>query len=47
MSQEVLNPINDQFEGDGGLKIIFRSWHPFANPSVVVVIVRGFNSHSG
>jgi acylglycerol lipase len=36
------------FEGVGGLKIFTRSWHPStANPRAVVVIVPGFNSHSG
>jgi acylglycerol lipase len=36
------------FEGVGGLKIFTRSWHPGAEqPRAVVVIVPGFNSHSG
>jgi len=35
------------FEGVGGLKIYTRSWHPAAAPRAVVVIVPGFNSHSG
>lgn len=35
------------FEGVGGLKIFTRSWQPEANPRGVVVIVPGFNSHSG
>ncbi|RWL86293.1 MAG: alpha/beta hydrolase [Mesorhizobium sp.] len=47
MSQQVLNPVIDRFEGDGGLKIAFRSWRPFAKPNGVVVVVPGFNSHSG
>ncbi|MBZ9866379.1 alpha/beta hydrolase [Mesorhizobium sp. CA15] len=47
MNQEVLNPVDDRFESRGGLKITFRSWRPFANPNGVVVIVPGFNSHSG
>ncbi|MBZ9767072.1 alpha/beta hydrolase [Mesorhizobium sp. CA6] len=47
MNQEVLNPVDDRFESRGGLKIAFRSWRPFANPNGVVVIVPGFNSHSG
>src|SRR5262245_45361796 len=36
------------FEGVGGLKIFTRSWHPAdGKPRAVVVIVPGFNSHSG
>jgi len=36
------------FEGVGGLKIFTRSWHPpVGKPRAVVVIVPGFNSHSG
>lgn len=35
------------FEGVGGLKIFTRSWHPAGAPRAVVVIVHGFNSHSG
>ncbi len=35
------------FEGVGGLKIFTRSWHPAGTPRAIVVIVHGFNSHSG
>jgi alpha-beta hydrolase superfamily lysophospholipase len=36
------------FEGVGGLKIFTRSWCPaMEKPRAVVVIVHGFNSHSG
>lgn len=35
------------FEGVGGLKIFTRSWQPESAPRAVVVIVHGFNSHSG
>ena len=35
------------FEGVGGLKIFTRSWDPAGAPRAVVVIVHGFNSHSG
>jgi acylglycerol lipase len=35
------------FESAGGLNIFFRSWRPSARPRGVVVIVPGFNSHSG
>src|SRR6476646_6490973 len=35
------------FQGVGGLKIFTRSWRPTGTPRAVVVIVHGFNSHSG
>lgn len=35
------------FTGAGGLKIFARSWQPEAETRGVVVIVPGFNSHSG
>jgi acylglycerol lipase len=35
------------FEGAGGLKIFTRSWQPQWKTRGVVVIVPGFNSHSG
>jgi len=35
------------FEGVGGLKIFTRSWQPTGTPRAVLVIVHGFNSHSG
>ncbi len=36
------------FSGAGGLKIFTRTWRPAAaSPRAVVVIVHGFNSHSG
>ena len=35
------------FQGVGGLNIFTRSWQPYGKPRGVVVIVHGFNSHSG
>jgi acylglycerol lipase len=35
------------YRGVGGLKIFTRSWRPVGTPRAVVVIVHGFNSHSG
>jgi acylglycerol lipase len=35
------------FTGVGGLKIFTRSWQPDEKPCGVMVIVHGFNSHSG
>jgi alpha-beta hydrolase superfamily lysophospholipase len=37
----------DTFDNADGLRIAFRSWAPAANARGVVVIVPGFNSHSG
>lgn len=37
----------ETFEGVGGLKIFFRSWLPAKEARGVVVLVHGFNSHSG
>jgi alpha-beta hydrolase superfamily lysophospholipase len=45
---EVLNNMNEErFESAGGLSINVRSWRPEGKPRAVVVIVPGFNSHSG
>ncbi len=35
------------FTGTSGLKIFTRSWRPERKPRGVVVIVPGFNAHSG
>lgn len=37
----------DKFTGTGGLNIFFRAWHPQGRVRGVLVIVPGFNSHSG
>jgi alpha-beta hydrolase superfamily lysophospholipase len=39
--------IESTFEGVGGLKIFTRSWQPQGKTRGAVVIVPGFNSHSG
>jgi acylglycerol lipase len=39
--------IQGQFEGVGGLKIFTRTWRPEGKVRGVVVVVPGFNSHSG
>ena len=39
---------NEQtFEGVGGLNIFMRSWKPEGAPRAVIVLVHGFNAHSG
>ncbi|HEX6278698.1 MAG TPA: alpha/beta hydrolase [Pyrinomonadaceae bacterium] len=35
------------FEGVGGLKIATRSWEPQGSPRAVMILVHGFNAHSG
>ena len=35
------------FEGVGGLNIFMRSWKPEGTPRAVIVLVHGFNAHSG
>ena len=35
------------FEGVGGLKIFTRRWLPVARPRAVIILVHGFNAHSG
>ena len=35
------------FENKAGLKIFTRTWLPDTNPRGVIVIVPGYNSHSG
>jgi acylglycerol lipase len=37
----------ERVEGAGGLSIFFRSLRPKQNPRAVVIIVPGFNAHSG
>lgn len=37
----------ESFEGVAGYKIFTRSWRPASKPRGVVVVVHGFNSHSG
>ena len=48
MAQGTIGSVNEEsFEGTGELRIAFRSWRPERKPRGVVVIVPGFNSHSG
>jgi alpha-beta hydrolase superfamily lysophospholipase len=35
------------FEGTAGLRLYYRAWRPVAPPRGAVVIVHGFNAHSG
>ncbi len=38
---------DERMEGVGGITLFTRSWRPAGKPTGVVVIVHGFNSHSG
>jgi alpha-beta hydrolase superfamily lysophospholipase len=35
------------FEGVGGLKIATKSWTPSGDPRGVMILIHGFNAHSG
>jgi len=47
MKQSLATTNQETVEGDGGLKIFFRTWHPDDTVHAIVVIVPGFNAHSG
>ena len=48
MAQAEVKPtVEDRFEDKGGYRIFYRGWRPAGTPRAVVVIVPGFNSHSG
>ena len=48
MTQDVASTVREErFQSESGLNIFFRSWRPAAQARAVVVIVPGFNSHSG
>jgi len=48
MSYELAKPTSEeQIQGASGQKIFFRSWRPAKTARGVVVIVHGFNAHSG
>jgi alpha-beta hydrolase superfamily lysophospholipase len=40
-------PAVQRYDGKGGLRIAYRSWTPAGAAKAVVMIVPGFNSHSG
>ena len=44
---QILRISQERLDGAGGLKIFMRSWRPEGQVRGVVVIVHGFNSHSG
>ena len=40
-------PTEQKFDGAGGLRIAYRTWKPAGTAKAAVLIVPGFNSHSG
>jgi alpha-beta hydrolase superfamily lysophospholipase len=40
-------PTEQRYTGKSGLRIAYRSWHPAGAAKAAVLIVPGFNSHSG
>ena len=47
MTQGLANTLVEKVKGAGDLNIAVRSWRPEGNARGVIVIVPGFNSHSG
>lgn len=47
MSQAPSTGSGETVESMGGLKIFFRSWRPSGKARALVIIVPGFNAHSG
>ncbi len=45
--QNTAEPLTSTFDVNDGLKVFYRNWKPAGNPQAIVVIVHGFNSHSG
>src|SRR5258705_13123545 len=44
---KMTQPREERIETTGGLNLFARSWRPKTEPRGVVVIVPGFNAHSG
>ncbi len=48
MTQGMANSMSEEcFKGVGGFNILYRSWRSGGKARSVVVIVHGFNAHSG
>jgi alpha-beta hydrolase superfamily lysophospholipase len=45
--QNNAQPVTNTFEVSNGQKVFYRNWKPANSPKATVVIVHGFNSHSG
>lgn len=47
MNQQINSAVEEMIPGGEGLRLFVRSWRPKEKPRAVVVIVPGFNAHSG
>jgi acylglycerol lipase len=47
MAAQATLPAEEKVDGDDGMKVAFRIWKPAGAARAVVLIVPGFNSHSG
>ncbi len=47
MQQQLVPPSQETVKGESGLNIFFRSWRPEGKNRALVIIVPGFNAHSG
>ena len=47
LQQTSLTAHHETVESSSGMKIFFRSWRPAGKPRATVVIIPGFNAHSG
>mgnify|MGYP001764879844 CR=1 FL=1 len=47
MKDVSITTTEDRFDGEGGVRIFYRSWLPAEAPKAVLVLQHGFNSHSG
>jgi alpha-beta hydrolase superfamily lysophospholipase len=45
--ETLTQPLTATFDVSNGQKVFYRHWKPADSPKAVVVIVHGFNSHSG
>src|SRR5262245_10681878 len=47
MAQTVAGAVEEKIDGASGLKLRIRSWRPGGTTKAVVMVVPGFNAHSG
>jgi len=48
MAQSQVNNMSEEkFKGVGGLNIFFRSWRPIGKARGIMILIHGFNAHSG
>jgi len=47
MSSPFIGASERHLDGPGGLRLFYRTWRPAGPPRGVVIVVHGFNAHSG